>query len=129
MEPLTLAISGVERALRPATPPGRPGQPSWVAIVCQQLPRVVEALGAERTEAGECSLTARAKCLAVERTRLLRRLNQVAPSLSGGSLSPGTDPEELRRSLLRLLHDVTHHHQRVNDLVYDAGWRDVGGSE
>lgn len=133
MEPLALAISGVERALRPAATAApaapRPPQPSWVVTVCQQLPRVVEALGAERTEAGECSLTARARRLSVERARLLRRLGQVAPSLADGCLAPGTDPDQLRRTLLRLLHDISHHHQRVNDLVYDAGWRDVGGSE
>ena len=133
MERLSLAISGVEQALRPAAPAApaaqRQAQPSWVVTVCHQLPRVVEALGAERTEAGECSLTARAKCLAAERTRLLGRLRQVAPALADDRLAPGTDPDQLRHTLLRLLHDISHHHQRVNDLVYDVGWRDVGGSE
>lgn len=93
----------------------------------QQLPRVMEALGAEPTEAGECSLTATAARLSVERARLLRRLRQLVPVLAAGCLD-GTDPDELRRTLERLLHDIAHHHQRVNDLVYDAGWRDVGGS-
>ena len=141
MERLELAISGAERALRPAphgTPPvqgasaGRPSptvaQPSWSVAMSQQLARVMEALGAEPTEAGECSLTATAARLSAERERLLRRLGQLAPVLADGCLDVGTDPDELRRTLERLLHDIAHHHQRVNDLVYDAGWRDVGGS-
>jgi hypothetical protein len=142
MERLELAISGVERALRPAPSspavptsgvttrrPAATAEPSWLTAVRQQLPRVVEALGAERTDAGECSLTARATRLAVERNRLLRQLRQLAPALSDGYVAGGSDPEQLRRALLRLVHDISHHHQRVNDLVYDAGWRDVGGSE
>jgi hypothetical protein len=147
MERLELAISGVEQALRP-TPPQAPlpaqaattrrpagatdatGQPpAWLRVVRQQLPRVMEALRAEQTDPGNPDFTARGRRLARERNRLVRQLRQLTPALSDGCLADDTDPEELRRLLLRLLHDIAHHHQRVNDLVYDGAWRDVGGSE
>lgn len=152
MERLELAISGAEHALRPALPPvpthsadprrpsGSSGSvraapataaipPAWLHVVGQQVPRIMEALGAEQTDAGNHAFDARGRRLARERNRLLRQLRQLAPMLSDGCLDDATDPEELRRLLLRLLHDIAHHHQRVNDLVYDGAWRDVGGSE
>jgi hypothetical protein len=148
MERLELAISGVEQVLRPASPPAavpaqlaslgpRPGGavataalPTWLDVVRHQLPRLMEALDAEDTSTGDHGLTERARRLARERNRLLRRVRQLVPSLSDDRLAAaGLDHDELRRMLLRLLHDISHHHQRVNDMVYDAGWRDVGGSE
>lgn len=144
MERLELAISGAERALRTAPlvtsvaapdalgaqPPEAASPPRWLDAARLQVSLVMEALGAERTEAGDCALTATAARLAAERARLLRRLAQLAPALADGCLEADTDTdtEQLRRTLVRLLHDIAHHHQRVNDLTYDAGWRDVGGS-
>lgn len=148
MERLELAISGVEQLLRPAPlqaaapsqpaslgpPPGdamaTAALPTWLDMVRHQLPRLMEALGAEDTSTSDHGLTARSRRLARERNRLLRRVHQLAPSLSDGCLAAsGQDQDEIRQVLLRLLHDISHHHQRVNDLLYDAGWRDVGGSE
>lgn len=149
MERLDIAIAGVERALRRPTGsrssqhavaagspaaatallPAATDTPAWLQHVRGQLPRLIDALGAEHTEAGDHALTARARRLTAERNRLVRRLRQLVPALGDGCLDTGTDPEQLRVALLRLVHDIAHHHQRVNDLVYDAGWRDVGGSE
>ena len=47
----------------------------------------------------------------------------------GTLLADSTDLEQVRDSLCRLMRDVRHHHQRVNDLAYDALALDVGGSE
>jgi hypothetical protein len=148
MERLEFTISGVEEALRPTaaqavpaqggggggrstTTPPTPAGPAWLHLVRQQLPRVMEALRAERPDSDDGTFAARADRLTLERNRLLRQLRQIAPALTDGCVSRDRDhePEELRRVLLRLMHDIQHHHQRVNDLVYDAGWRDVGGSE
>jgi hypothetical protein len=147
MERLEFAVTGVEEALRPAPAPvpaqggggaGRPAatptvpaSPAWLHPVRQQLPRVMEALRAERPDSDDATFVARAHRLTLERNRLLRQLRQIVPALTDGCVADGrdSDPEELRRVLLRLMHDIQHHHQRVNDLVYDAGWRDVGGSE
>lgn len=151
MERLELAIAGVEQALRrptsadprhpvalAAVAAGTPAPASvvtaapsvtWAQLVRQQLPRLVQALVEEPTDIADHALTPRARRLAAERNRLLLRLGQLAPGLSDACLAPGADAEHLRRMLLRLVHDIAHHHQRVNDLVYDAGWRDVGGSE
>ena len=152
MERLELVLSGVEQALRPAPAhaamaPGVQGErtaaepgatatltlepPLWLQRVRRQLPRLVEALGAERTESDDYAFSARARRLTAERNRLLAQLRQIVPALADGCVSDGAarDHEELRRTLLRLLHDIAHHHQRVNDMVYDGTWRDVGGSE
>ena len=40
-----------------------------------------------------------------------------------------SDLEAVRTHLLRLIPDLHHHQQRMNDLVYDAVGMDVGGSE
>jgi hypothetical protein len=147
MERLELAISGVEQVLRPGPPEALPaqavarGRPAvggaaataelsmWLDTLRQQLPRLTEALGAEDTSVGDFGHTARSRQLSRERSRLLRRLRQLTPPLVESSTPTGQDEEALRVALLRLLGDISHHHQRVNDLVYDAGWRDVGGSE
>lgn len=154
MERLELVLSGVEQALRPAPAPAaiapgiqgertaaEPGAtatatltlepPLWLQRVRRLLPRLMEALGAERTESDEYAFSARARRLTAERNRLLAQLRQMGPALADGCVSDGAarDHEELRRTLLRLLHDIAHHHQRVNDMVYDGTWRDEGGSE
>ena len=62
-----------------------------------------------------------------ERTRLLDRLGALGTRLTESA--PEDQDESLRRHLVRLSHDIAHHHQRVTDLVYDADGRDFGGSE
>jgi len=47
----------------------------------------------------------------------------------GTLLCESADLEQVRESLARLVLDVRHHHQRVNDLAYDELALDVGGSE
>jgi hypothetical protein len=156
MERLELALSGVEQALRLA--PARasmPGQgaeaqrppaegggtatvtatavapPAWLRRVRRQLPRLMEALGAEQTESHDHTFTARARRLGHERNRLLDQLGQASVAIAEGCVSAGatTEQEQLRLMLMRLVHDIQRHHQRVNDMVYDGTWRDVGGSE
>ena len=155
MERLELALSGVEQALRlaparaplsmhgaaSAEPPPTDGggtatvtavdPPAWLGGVRRQLPRLVEALGAERTESHDHAFTARARRLGHERNRLLGQLQQVSAALAESGVSAGeeTEHEHVRLMLLRLVHDIAHHHQRVNDLAYDSTWLDVGGSE
>ena len=59
-----------------------------------------------------------------ERTALLGRLSVLGPQVLE---SP--DVEAVRVELLRLLVDVAHHVQRVNDLAYDDVELELGGSE
>ncbi len=146
MERLEAAVSGVEQALRRAASMSpiphqghgpaavgtltAQGAPTWLQMVRQRLPRIMEALSAEQPDAADCALAARARQLTAERNRLLHQLRALGPALAEGRVpdAVATDLEELRRRLLRLVHDISHHHQRVNDLVYDGAWRDVGGS-
>ena len=118
MQVLDQAVHTFEQALR------IPGQQPWRAIVRQQLHGLEEALSAEHTATSEAWLHARARHLHHERNRLRRRLDHLR-----GSLGEASSLEPLRQELVRLLYDIQHHHQRVNDLAYDAVSRDVGGSE
>ena len=118
MQVLDQAVHTFEQALR------FPAQHQWQAVVRQQLHGLDQALTAEHTATTETWLHARARHLHHERTRLQRRLDRLA-----GSLGEATSLEPLRQELMRLLRDIQHHHQRVNDLAYDAVARDVGGSE
>lgn len=115
------AVDSLEQALH--GPPRL--QQSWGHIVRQRVGHVADALTAESPVAVDSWLSAKASHLDRERNRLLTRLS-VLRSLLGEA---DTDIEPVRESLSRLLRDVRHHHQRVNDLTYDALALDVGGSE
>jgi hypothetical protein len=135
MERLTHPLAVVEQALRSAAASTGVGQAaahsSWLQAVRDQLPRLLEALTVEHTGTDDHGLAATSHRLSIERDRLLQRLHQLTAALTECAAHPGAgaDPEHLRRTLLRLVHDIAHHHQRVNDLVFDSAWRDVGGSE
>lgn len=118
MQVLDQAVHSLEQALR------FPAQQSWQSVVRQQLDGLDRALTAEHTSTSEAWLHARARHLHHERTRLRRRLDRL-----GSSLGDAPHLESLRQELVRLMRDIQHHHQRVNDLAYDAVARDVGGSE
>jgi hypothetical protein len=107
-------------------------QRSWRHLVHQRITSVCDALSAE-VVVDECEVAARAGRLHRERMRLIDRLGAIGTRLTEAPAEEDTDDdlaaEHLRRHLLRLSHDISHHHQRVTDLVYDADGRDVGGSE
>ena len=124
MQRLQLAVTGLEQAL--ACPPRM--QRSWRHLVHQRMTTLGDALSAE-VMIEETSLAARAGHLHRERTRLLDRLGILGTRLTEVDADGSDDTEHLRRTLLRLSHDISHHHQRVSDLAYDADGRDVGGSE
>jgi acyl dehydratase len=114
------AVERLEQALQ--TPPRF--QHSWGHIVRQRARQVADALISENPVAVDSWLAARVSHLERERNRLLTRL-----SVLGSLVSESTDPESVRESFRRLVLDVRHHHQRLNDLAYDAIALDVGGSE
>jgi hypothetical protein len=92
---------------------------------------VGDALSAE-VVIDDAQVTARARRLHRERTRLLERLGMMGTRLvdpAEDALEDTEDAEHLRRHLLRLSHDIAHHHHRVVELAFDADGRDVGGSE
>ena len=128
MQQLKLAVAGLEQAL--ACPP----QHSWRQLVHQHVTSVRDALSAE-VFLDDADVSARATRLHRERTRLLERIGVIGTRLEGGvfgevgSTGEESEDEHLRRHLLRLSHDVAHHHHRVVELAFDADGRDVGGSE
>lgn len=120
MQRFEVAVDSLEHAL--LSPPTF--QQSWDHIVRQRVAGVADALTAESPVAIDPWLTARASHLDRERDRLLTRLTVLL-----SRLGEATDVEAVRDSLCQLLRDVRRHHQRVNDLAYDALALDVGGSE
>lgn len=120
MQHLELAVRSLEEAV--TTPPRFVH--SWRHLVRRRLNGVHHALGAERTACDDSWLSARAAHLHRERDRLLARVSMLAAMVTDGA-----DVESVRRSLMRLVQDVEHHHQRVNDLAYDGVAAEVGGSE
>lgn len=120
MHPLDQAIVSLEQALTSAPRL----QTSWRHIVRQRVRGVDEALHRERTVANEPWLDARAGHISRERSRLIARLAALT-----SPASEHVSPEALRAELARLVHDLHHHRQRVNDLAWDSVALEVGGSE
>jgi hypothetical protein len=106
--------------------PRRSGAPlgSWRWTVRQRMAAVRDELVAAAEQADDGWLAARSGTMLRERTALLGRLGVLGPQVLE---SP--DVEAVRGELLRLLVDLTHHAQRVNDLVYDEVELELGGSE
>ena len=114
------AVESLEQALH--SPPRF--HRSWSYIVRLRAAQVADALTAESPVAVDSWLAARVGHLDRERNRLLTRLTVLA-----AMLDECPDIESVRESFTRLVLDVRHHHQRLNDLAYDALALDVGGSE
>jgi hypothetical protein len=120
MRRLAHALDGLERAV--TTPPRL--QQSWRYLVKQRLTWVGTALASEGAADEEPWLQARAAQLLRERARLQGRTAMLA-----GTICDAVDLDPVRQSLARLVADLQHYQQRVNDLAYDAVDLDVGGSD
>ncbi len=97
---------------------------TWRWAVRQQMAGVRDALVIETGSATEGWLAAREGSLLRERNTLLRRLSALGPNVL-----ESTDVTAVRTDLKRLLVDIAHHVQRVNDLAYDDVELELGGSE
>lgn len=96
----------------------------WRWLVRHRITGVRDALGHEHAHPGDGSLEARQASLLRERDALLRRL-----AVLGTQVLDAPDVEPVRTELKRLVTDVEHHRQRLNDLVYDTVSLELGGSE
>jgi hypothetical protein len=85
---------------------------------------VKDALTHEMDREADAWLAARERTLRQDRDALLRRLTALGPLVL-----EAPDVETVRRDLLRLVVDLEHHRQRLNDLVYDSVSLELGGSE
>lgn len=119
MTGLEHAIAGLDEALET---PRR--QHRWRWLVRQKLADVRDALTLEHARAGDAWLEARQMTLSRDRDALLRRLTDLGPVVL-----EATDVDQVRQGLKRLVGDLEHHRQRLNDLVYDTVSLELGGSE
>lgn len=120
MRRLAHAVDGLRKVL--LTPPRL--QQSWRYLVKQRLTWVDAALADDVGPHQEAWLSPREEQLARERTRLMART-----SLLAATICDAEDVAPVRLSLERLVADLEHYLQRVNDLAYDAVDLDVGGSD
>lgn len=119
MSGLDDAIKGLEQALdRPRQ------QQTWRWLVRHRISGVREALAHDHVRDGDAWLAAREGTLTRERETLVARLSHLGPQVLE---APDVDP--VHRDLKRLVADLTHYRQRVNDLVYDAVALELGGSD
>jgi hypothetical protein len=97
---------------------------NWRWSVRQRLVIVRDRLVAERLGAQDGWLAARDGAAYRERADLLTRLAALTPTVLEEQ-----DAERVRVDLKRLVLDIAHHVQRVNDLVYDDVELELGGEE
>lgn len=119
MTGLEHAIIGLKQAL---DTPRRHNMWRW--LVRHRMSSVKEALTLEHSRAGEAWLAAREMTLARERDNLLRKLSTLGPSVL-----EDPDVEPVRLQLNRLVSDLEHHRQRLNDLIYDTVSLELGGEQ
>ena len=96
----------------------------WRWLVRHRMAGVRDALTRELPREGDAWLAAREQTLRRERNVLLRRLATMGPEVLEAA-----DVEVVREQLRRLVVDLEHHRQRLNDLVYDSVSLELGGSE
>ena len=119
MSGLENAIHGLQQALE-----SPPRHHMWRWLVRNRLSLVKEALHGEWSRGGDAWLAPREITLHRERNTLLRRLTSIGPAVLEDE-----DLDGVRTELERLVSALQHHHQRVNDLVYDSVALELGGSE
>jgi hypothetical protein len=96
----------------------------WRRLVRNRMAGVRDALTCELPRENDAWLAAREQTLRRERDVLLRRLSTLGPVVLEAS-----DIDTVHRDLERLVADLEHHLQRLNDLVYDSVSLELGGSE
>lgn len=102
-------------------------QRTWRALVRQRLQAVHGALErqAERGDGEDGPwLAGRERALERDRLQLLARVAVLGPVLTHAP-----DVETVVPDVRRLLVDLEHHRQRLDDLVYDAVSLELGGSD
>jgi hypothetical protein len=120
---LTVALHGLDQSL---DAPRQRGVPlgNWRWVVRQKMATLRDALAAETTGTDDGWLAARGGTAFRERNVILGRLNRL-----GHVVLEIEDVEAVRVELKRLVVDVHHHVQRLNDLAYDDVELELGGSE
>lgn len=119
MTGLDNAIIGLEQAL------GRPRRHHmWRWLVRHRLGSVRDVLWQEGLRGTDAWLAPREEALRRERDGLVSRMTALS-----AQIAESADVEHLYRELKRLLADLDHHRQRLNDLVYDTVSLELGGSE
>lgn len=123
MRTSTAALHSLHQALD--TPPHQ-GVPlgTWRWSVRQHMAGVRDVLISESTQHEDEWLAARGGAMLRERNALLGRLSAMGPRVLESE-----QVEQVREELRRLLADIAHHLQRLNDLAYDDVSLELGGSE
>lgn len=117
------ALNGLAAA---AQVPLREGAPStsWRWSVRQRMAAVRDALMLETNDSEDGWLAARGGAAFRERNALLARLGDL-----GTRVLEDKDVDVVRAEVGRMVTDVSHHVQKINDLAYDEVEMELGGEE
>ena len=116
---LETAISELRQTLN-----GSRTSTTWRWTMRERLASVREALNSERFTSWDGWLAARSGTSDRERQQLLARIAALA-----NTVLDRLDTERVAGEVRRLLNDVEHYRQKMNDLVYDSVSMEIGGSE
>jgi len=97
---------------------------NWRWLVRQRLSLIRQALSDENFQSWDGWLAARTGSADRERRQLLARISAI-----GAGLLDRLEVETVTTEVRRLLNDIEHYRQRVNDLLYDSVAMEIGGSE
>jgi hypothetical protein len=120
---LQLALNGLAQAIDAPRSSGT-ALGNWRWTVRQRMTTVRDNLAHESTHARDGWAVAREYGVLRERNALITRLASMGPLVLESA-----EVEPVRAEIKRLLTDITHHRQRVHDLVYDEVEIEFGGSE
>lgn len=117
------ALTGLATA---AQAPLREGSPttSWRWSVRQRMAAVRDALMLETNDSEDGWLAARGGAAFRERNALLARLGEL-----GTRVLEDKDVDVVRAEVGRMVSDVSHHVQKINDIAYDEVEMELGGEE
>lgn len=97
---------------------------NWRWVVRQKMVGVRDLLIEESPDHDDGWLAARGGTAFRERNALLGRLSDLGPAILENA-----DSEAVRGEIKRLVVDIGHHVQRLNDIAYDEVALELGGSE
>lgn len=111
------------RRLEDAVAQASPSDGAWRWSARQELSRLRELLTEVPIAVGS-HLEARVRATGSERRALIERIATIGPAVISS-----TDTDDVVADVRRLVGDVLHHVQRVNDLTWDSVELELGGSE
>lgn len=122
-DPLQAALAGLSQVIEAPCAPGTQAG-NWRWTVRQRLGQLREGLSAETARAHDGWAVAREGSVLRERYTLMKRIAELGPLVL-----ENPELDAVRHDVRRLVADVHHHRQRLQNVAWDEAEVDFGGSE